>query len=68
MVVSNGCNPDPRVEKEAAALAGAGYRVRVLAWDRSAELPPEREHEGFTIESYARPSRVGTGLRQLSSG
>ncbi len=36
---SNPVDPDPRVEKEAAALAEAGYSVQVIAWDRSAGLP-----------------------------
>ena len=34
MVVSNPCNPDPRVEKEATALSNAGYEVTIHAFDR----------------------------------
>lgn len=37
MIVSNGYDPDPRVQKEAASLVAAGHRVRVYAFDRSCE-------------------------------
>jgi glycosyltransferase involved in cell wall biosynthesis len=36
---SNPIAPDPRVEKEARCLNGAGYSVTVLGWDRSGLLP-----------------------------
>lgn len=39
---SNPVAPDPRVEKEALALAQAGFRVQVVAWDRSAALPAQQ--------------------------
>jgi glycosyltransferase involved in cell wall biosynthesis len=32
---SNSINPDPRVEKETAALVEAGHKLTILAWDRS---------------------------------
>jgi glycosyltransferase involved in cell wall biosynthesis len=32
---SNSVSPDPRVEKEARALASANYSVRVVGWDRA---------------------------------
>jgi glycosyltransferase involved in cell wall biosynthesis len=66
MVVSNGCSPDPRVQKEAASLAAKGYSVRVLGWDRTARLPRVREDDGFTIECFARASSAGSGLRQMT--
>ncbi|HEX2062256.1 MAG TPA: glycosyltransferase, partial [Thermoanaerobaculia bacterium] len=66
MLVSNGCNPDPRVQKEARSLAARGYRVQVWAWDRSAQLPPRETRDGYEIVRYARASRTGTSLRQLS--
>ena len=34
MVVSNPCDPDPRVEKEAVALVNAGHEVIIHAFDR----------------------------------
>lgn len=40
---SNPVSPDPRVEKEAHSLIQAGYRVQILGWDRSGELPTLEE-------------------------
>lgn len=37
---SNPVAPDPRVEKVAKALAGLGYSVSILGWDRTGALPP----------------------------
>ena len=34
MIVSNSCNPDPRVEKEAEALLSAGHKVSIHCLDR----------------------------------
>jgi glycosyltransferase involved in cell wall biosynthesis len=39
MLLSNGYEPDRRVQKEAHTLAAAGYRVTVIAWDRECCLP-----------------------------
>jgi glycosyltransferase involved in cell wall biosynthesis len=39
MLLSNGYEPDRRVQKEAHTLAAAGYRVTVIAWDRECRLP-----------------------------
>ncbi len=39
MLLSNGYEPDVRVQKEAHTLARAGYRVTVIAWDRGCGLP-----------------------------
>jgi glycosyltransferase involved in cell wall biosynthesis len=38
---SNPIDPDPRVEKIAAALDSFGYQVSLLGWDRTAKLPDE---------------------------
>ncbi len=65
MLLSNGLSSDPRVEKEASALAGAGRRVTVIAWDRSGELPPAEERSGFAIERLGPPAEHGAGLRNL---
>ncbi len=40
MLLSNGYEPDRRVQKEAHTLAAAGYRVTIIAWDRRGNLPP----------------------------
>lgn len=62
---SNPIAPDPRVEKEAQALAEEGYRVRVLGWDRTTALPPAEETPFYRIERLRIPGRVGAGLRNL---
>ncbi|HYK02982.1 MAG TPA: glycosyltransferase [Thermoanaerobaculia bacterium] len=64
MLLSNACTSDPRVIKEAETLAAAGYRVRVLAWDRSRKNPAFEEG-AFEIERMAARSSFGSGLRQL---
>ena len=67
MLLSNGFVSDPRVEKEARALLGSGWRVTVLAWDRSREAP-EREHrDGVTIERLGPPASHGAGLANVSA-
>jgi glycosyltransferase involved in cell wall biosynthesis len=53
MLLSNAFRPDPRVEKEAKSLAGAGYSVTVICWDRKGELPAEE-----TLASGVRILRV----------
>ena len=39
MLLTNDFVSDPRVEKEAVALIGAGWDVTVLAWDRAGTAP-----------------------------
>jgi glycosyltransferase involved in cell wall biosynthesis len=48
-VVSNGCNPDPRVVREARWLVGAGHEVTIHAFDRLENLEPESEIDGVRI-------------------
>jgi glycosyltransferase involved in cell wall biosynthesis len=57
--------PDPRVEKEARCLSGAGYSVSVLGWDRSALLPTRERIDG--VEILRRRIRAGyaRGLMNL---
>ena len=52
MLVSNGHAPDPRVEKEADALADAGHDVTVYAFDR------HREHRALEHAGPVRVERV----------
>lgn len=47
---SNPVAPDPRVEKEARSLQKAGYRVDILGWDRSGNLPTSEETGGLQIQ------------------
>jgi glycosyltransferase involved in cell wall biosynthesis len=49
MLVTNGFRPDPRVAKEAEALAADGHDVTVLAWDRENAYPDREEHRGAHI-------------------
>jgi len=62
---SNPIDPDPRVEKEAATLAEAGYQVGVIAWDRSGKLPAEEIREGMVIHRLPIQSEYASGLSNL---
>jgi len=66
MFLSNPFRPDPRVAREAGALAKHGHRVTVICWDRQAELP---EHELVGGVEIVRVQNVrsgyGSGWRQL---
>lgn len=59
-------DPDVRVRRGTQALAQAGYRVRILAWDRDARLPP-RDVDGdvIVLRSLVRSQR-GRGWRQFA--
>jgi glycosyltransferase involved in cell wall biosynthesis len=58
--------PDSRVRRTATALAGAGYDVRVLAWDRTGSAA-RRERDGAVRVEHARiRSRSGRGAVQLA--
>lgn len=67
MLLSNAFRPDSRVLKEANSLAGMGYSVFILAWDRQGEFTPDE-----TLPSGVRVLRVqnvkssyGIGAAQL---
>ena len=38
LVVTNGCAPDPRVERHARWLGELGHDVTIFAWDREHTL------------------------------
>jgi glycosyltransferase involved in cell wall biosynthesis len=65
MVLNNPMAPDPRVEKEARALARRGYRVTVFAWDRECSHPRRQHRDGFIVERIRVPSTYERGLWQL---
>lgn len=66
MVVSNACAPDPRVDREAAALVRAGCRVTVVAWDREGSHAPSETVNGYTVERIQNVRTVHrAGTRQL---
>jgi glycosyltransferase involved in cell wall biosynthesis len=58
-------HPDPRVRRVSRALAEAGYRVRVLAWDRSEQLPVLEDDAGVEIRRVHVRSHDGRGAVQL---
>lgn len=62
---SNPVAPDPRVEKIARSLDGRGFRVTVIAWDRSGEMAPRQETGAATIVRLAIKARYGHGLANL---
>lgn len=62
---SNPVAPDPRVEKIARSLSGAGYSVRVLGWDRSGMLPPQESSNGVEIHRLTIRAAYGSGLANL---
>ncbi len=67
MIVSNHCDPDPRVEKEAIALVDAGYEVTIHAFDREENKDKLSKVEGVQIKRY----RVGltpSGAPSLITG
>ena len=67
MIVSNPCDPDPRVEKEASTLSDAGYNVTIHAFDREGDREQESKLEGVQIKRY----RVGftpTGAPSIITG
>lgn len=65
MLLSNDCLADPRVEKEAAALAAAGHAVTVVAWDRSGSSASIEARDGFEIRRLGPRAQHGGGLRNL---
>lgn len=64
---SNPVAPDPRVEKEARALSGAGYSVIALGWDRSAALPVPGEPGGLGDHPSTHPGSIRAGIGQFAS-
>lgn len=59
-------DPDPRVRREARALAAAGHEVRVVAWDRDGTRPTLEMDGGIRIERVAIRSRWGRGVTQVA--
>ncbi len=52
MIVTNDCDPDPRVEKSAKWLVEEGHEVTIYAFDRSQLGEKETQKNGFTIIRY----------------
>lgn len=69
MVVSNGCAPDPRVQKEAVALAAAGYEVDIYAFDRTHELATvEQLTDRARIVRLRAPTPIPNNLVTVAAG
>lgn len=69
---SNPVNPDSRVEKEASALARAGYEVKILAWDRNEKYKINNSYFNFNskkveIIRFGIPATFGGGFKNLKS-
>ena len=58
-------DPDVRVRRVSQALATAGYRVRILAWDREARLPKHEFDGPVEVERSHVRSTVGRRWGQL---
>ena len=50
LVVTNGCAPDPRVERHARWLVELGHDVTIFAWDRQHTLDVKSERNGYVIQ------------------
>jgi len=62
---SNPITPDPRVEKVARTLAGAGFLVTLLGWDRTGTLPLQSLEEGLQVYRLPIRAKYGHGLANL---
>lgn len=65
MLLTNDFVSDPRVEKEALALAEAGWSVTVLAWDRSQSHPAIEARGPIRIERLGPAAPYGGGPKSL---
>ncbi len=65
MLLSNALRSDPRVEKESAALIGAGYDVTVVAWNRGGDLPAEESRGDLRIVRVGPRAAHGGGLKNI---
>jgi glycosyltransferase involved in cell wall biosynthesis len=50
---------EPRVDREARALARAGHEIHVLLWDRKIEYEAEEKREGYVIHRCRTPAPEG---------
>lgn len=69
---SNPVDPDSRVEKEANSLIGAGYKVEILAWDRSAKYKIRESTLSLSnghvkIHRLGIPAEFGAGIKNLKA-
>ena len=74
MVVTNACNPDPRVIKSAKWLAEQGHNVTIHAFDRQQSSPKTSIEDGVNIvryhlglSPYGGLLRTGLGIRKFQN-
>jgi len=66
MLLSNAFRPDPRVGREAKALAQAGHQVTIICWDRQAEMPLQETMDGYQVIRVQNVrTTYGAGVRQI---
>jgi len=65
ILLAKAYDPDPRVRRTGYALAGAGYRPRVLAWDRAGVRPEESEDGPIRVHRIRVLSRASRGWTQI---
>lgn len=66
MLRTNPHRPDPAVARAARTLAGAGYRVTLVCWDRAAERPRRERDEMLDVVRVQQVrSEYGRGWTQL---
>lgn len=50
---------EPRLQKEAATLARAGYEVHAVLWDRTRSYPADETRDGIHVHRYRLPAPEG---------
>lgn len=65
MLLTNAYEPDPRVRQEALALIDAGFRVKLLAWDRDHRSRESEQVEGVEVTRVFLRSTHGRGTSQI---
>lgn len=52
MLLANSFKPDDRVNNEALSLIDAGYKIKILAWDREGNYPKKEIQNKIEIERF----------------
>ena len=64
VLLAKSYDPDVRVRRTVTALTGAGYRVRIIAWDRTGRHLTVEDDHGVPIHRVAVRSRASRGWTQ----
>lgn len=65
LLLAKSYDPDVRVRRTVTALAGAGFQVRVLAWDRTGRHVTMEDDHGVLIQRVKVRSRPSRGWTQV---